>query len=123
MIRLAAFIASLLLASGAVASAEPLQLAVAKASVVADRVTNQQSLSLELTPASREAFGAFTTEHVGDTVDLRIDGEVVMSPRMVEPITGGLIMVSGTFEPGQLAEIGKRILPGGAKVEVEAQEP
>ena len=50
MIRLAAFIASLLLASGAVASAEPLQLAVAKASVVTDRITNQKSLSLELTP-------------------------------------------------------------------------
>ena len=46
-----------------------------------------------------------------------------MSPRLVEPIAGGLIMVSGSFEPGELAEIGKRIIPGGAKVEVEAQEP
>ena len=44
-----------------------------------------------------------------------------MSPRLMEPILGGLIMVSGTFEPGQLAEIGKQIIPGGAKVEVEAQ--
>ena len=30
-------------------------------------------------------------------------------------------MVSGSFEPGKLAEIGKRIIPGGARVEVEAQ--
>ena len=46
-----------------------------------------------------------------------------MSPRLMEPIPGGMIMVSGSFEPGQLAEIGKRIIPGGARVEVEAQEP
>ena len=46
-----------------------------------------------------------------------------MSPRLMEPILGGVIMVSGTFEPSQLVEIGKQIIPGGAKVEVEAQEP
>jgi preprotein translocase subunit SecD len=122
-IRLAAFIATVLLALGAAAFAEPLQLSVAKVSVVTDRITDQKSLSLELTPQSREAFGVFTTAHVGDTIDLRIDGAVVMSPRLMEPILGGLIMVSGTFEPGQLVEIGKRIIPGGAKVEVEAQQP
>jgi preprotein translocase subunit SecD len=123
MSRLAAFLAAVLLASAAAALAKPLELSVAKVSVVTDRITNQKSLSLELTPQSREAFGEFTTQHVGDTVDLRIDGEVVMSPRLMEPILGGLIMVSGTFEPGQLVEIGKRIIPGGARVEVEAQEP
>ena len=46
-----------------------------------------------------------------------------MSPRLMEPILGGLIMVSGTFDPAQLVEIGKKIIPGGAKVEVEAQQP
>ena len=121
--RLAALIAVLLLAPGAAAFAKPLQLAVAKVSVVTDRITEQKSLSLELTPKSREAFGEFTNAHVGDTIDVRIDGKVVMSPRLMEPILGGVIMVSGTFEPGQLVEIGKQIIPGGAKVEVEAQEP
>jgi preprotein translocase subunit SecD len=122
-IRLASLIATALLASGAAALAEPLQLAVAKVSVVTDRITNGKSLSLELTPQSRDAFGEFTTQHVGDTIDLRIDGEVVMSPRLMEPILGGLIMVSGAFEPARLVEIGKQIIPGGARVEVEAQEP
>jgi preprotein translocase subunit SecD len=121
MSRLAASIATVLLASGMAALADPLQLSVAKASVVTDRITNQKSLSLELTPESREAFGEFTTAHVGDTIDLRIDGEVVISPRLMEPILGGLIRVSGAFEPGQLVEIGKRIIPGGARVEVEAK--
>ena len=121
MTRLAALVATLLLASAAAAFAKPLLLAVAKVSVVTDRITEQKSLSLELTPKSREAFGEFTTQHVGDTIDLRIDGKVVMSPRLMEPILGGVIMVSGTFEPSQLVEIGKQIIPGGAKVEVEAQ--
>jgi preprotein translocase subunit SecD len=123
MSRLAALIATLLLASGAAAFAKPLPLSVAKVSVVTDRITDQKSLSLELTPKSREAFGEFTTAHVGDTIDLKIDGKVVMSPRLMEPILGGVIMVSGTFEPSQLVEIGKQIIPGGARVEVEAQEP
>jgi len=110
-----------LLLSGA-GFAAPLELKIAKVSVVADSA-DQKALSLELTPQSRDAFGAFTAEHVGQTIDLRIDDEVVMSPQLVEPITGGKIMVSGTFEPGKLVEIGKRIIPGGAKVEVEAQQP
>jgi preprotein translocase subunit SecD len=114
-----ALISALLLLTGA-AFAAPLELGVAKVSVVNDSA-DQKALSLELTPQSREAFGAFTAEHVGQTIDLRVDGEVVMSPRLMEPITGGKIMVSGTFEPGKLAEIGKRIIPGGAKVEVEVQ--
>jgi preprotein translocase subunit SecD len=118
IVRLA-WISALLLLTGA-ALAAPLELGVAKVSVVADSA-DQKALSLELTPQSREAFGAFTAEHVGQTIDLRVDGEVVMSPRLMEPITGGRIMVSGTFEPGKLVEIGKRIIPGGAKVEVEAQ--
>ena len=115
----AVLIPVLLLLTGT-AFAAPLELRVAKVSVVNDSA-DQKALSLELTPQSRDAFGAFTAEHVGQTIDLRIDGEVVMSPRLVEPITGGQIMVSGTFEPGKLAAIGKRIIPGGAKVEVEAQ--
>ena len=97
--------------SGAAAFAEPLQLAVAKVSVVTDRITNGKSLSLELTPQSRDAFGEFTTQHVGDTVDLRIDGEVVMSPRLMEPILGGLIMVSGTFDPASLSRSARRSSP------------
>ena len=117
----AVLIPALLLLTGT-AFAAPLELRVAKVSVVNDSA-DQKALSLELTPQSREAFGAFTAEHVGQTIDLRIDGEVVMSPRLMEPITGGKIMVSGTFEPGKLVEIGKRIIPGGAKVEVEAQQP
>lgn len=122
MSRLVAPISALLLLSG-IAYAEPLELKVAKVSVVTDKALHQQALSLELTPESRDAFAAFTSEHVGNTIDIRIDGEVVMSPRLVEPIAGGLIMVSGSFKPGELAEIGKRIIPGGARVEVEAQQP
>ena len=43
MTRLAALIATLLLASGAAAFAKPLQLAVAKVSVVTDRITKRRA--------------------------------------------------------------------------------
>ena len=60
MSRLVAPISALLLLSG-IAFAEPLELKVAKVSVVTDKALNQQALSLELTPESRDAFAAFTT--------------------------------------------------------------
>ena len=62
-------------------------------------------MQLELTPQSRDDFAAFTGRHVGETIDLSVDGEVLMSPRLMEPIAGGMIMVSGSFAQGELEKI------------------
>nr|WP_245276146.1 hypothetical protein [Mesorhizobium sp. LNHC220B00] len=45
----------------------------------------------------------------------------MMSPRIVEPIRGGEIMVSGTFKPGEVERIAERISAGDAKVEVDVK--
>lgn len=109
-------------AMGGLAAAEPLALAVERVSVAKDEVVaGQKQLRLELTPVGREAFAQFSREHVGRTVDLRIDGDVVASPRLVEPISGGVLVVSGMFEPGEIQAIARRILAGAARVEVEAR--
>ncbi|UDL90987.1 hypothetical protein LGH82_06800 [Mesorhizobium sp. PAMC28654] len=104
--------------------ADPLTLAMAKAKLVPGTVSGQ-SLSLELTPESKQAFAAFTTANVGKVVDLSIDGAVVMSPRLMEPITGGEIMVSGTFVPGELERIVEKISSGDVSVTVyvKAEQP
>jgi len=112
----------MMLAAVGLAAAEPLVLSVARASVMPDKVVaGQKLLSLELAPASREAFAEFSREHVGDTVDLRVDGDLVASPRLVEPILGGVLVVSGMFKSGELEAIAKRIFAGDARVEVEAR--
>ena len=78
------------------------------ASIVLDSA-GQKAMQLELTPQSRDDFAAFTGRHVGETIDLSVDGEVLMSPRLMEPIAGGMIMVSGSFAQGELEKIATRI--------------
>ncbi|MER8391150.1 hypothetical protein NKH10_04480 [Mesorhizobium sp. M1340] len=116
--RLIAGLAIVLLACGP-GKAQPLTLAIAKASVVRDPAPGQVALSRELTPDGRKAFAEFTSANVGNTIDLSIDGSVVMSPRLVEPILGGRLMVSGNFVQGELTRIANRISSGDAKVTVD----
>jgi len=118
LFRLIAGLAIVLLACG-VAMAKPLTLAIAKANVVRDPAPGQVALNLKLTPDSKRTFAAFTRANVGNIIDLSIDGAVVMSPRLVEPILGGEIMVSGTFAKGELRRLAERISFGGAKVTVD----
>jgi len=112
---------ALMLIAGGSALADPLMLVVAKAKLVPGPVSGQFSLSLELTQESRKAFAAFTTANVGKVVDLSIDGAVVTSPRLMEPIAGGEIMVTGAFAPGELERIVERISSGGAGVAVDVK--
>jgi preprotein translocase subunit SecD len=90
--------------------------------MVANDIGDRPAMKLDLTPESRDAFGAFTTKHVGKVVDLKIDGKVVMSPVVREPILGGQLMVSGNFERGELVAIAKRIEAADAQVEAEARD-
>lgn len=107
-----------------VTMADPLTLAVAKAKLVSGAVSGQ-SLSLELTQESKQAFAVFTTANVGKVFDLSVDGAVVMSPRLMEPITGGEIIVGGAFAPGELERIVEKISSGGVSVtvDVKAEQP
>ena len=124
LVRLIAGVAIVLLACG-LAMAEPLTLAIAKAAVVSDAASGQMMLSLKMTPDSAKAFADFTKANVGKVVDLSVDGAVVASPRLVEPILGGEVMLSGTFAAGELQRLAQRISAGGARVtvEVKAEQP
>jgi len=113
---------AMLLAAGP-AAAEPLGLIVPTVEIVPDAVPGQMLLRLELTPESRAAFAAFTEWHVGETVDFRIDGQTVMSVRLVEPILGGMFVVSGMYAKSELEAIARRIEAGKATIEVEAHAP
>ncbi|WP_095204485.1 SecDF P1 head subdomain-containing protein [Mesorhizobium carmichaelinearum] len=122
--RLIAAVAIVLLACG-LAMAEPLTLAIAKAAVVSDQASGQKALNLKMTADSAKAFADLTKANVGKVVDLSVDGAVVASPRLVEPILGGEVKLSGSFTAGELQRLAERISAGGAKVtvEVKAEQP
>ena len=121
-LRQFAVLLSLLLAPATALAGETVELHVRHASIVLDSA-GQKAMQLELTPQSRDDFAAFTGRHVGETIDLSVDGEVLISPRLMEPIAGGLIMVSGSFAQGELEKIATRISEQRAKVEAASRDP
>ena len=114
--------ALLVLATGAARAGESMVLHVQHVSVVNEPVSNQPALKMELTADSKEAFGAFTDRHIGEQVDLKVDGQVVMSPVVREPIRGGEVWINGRFEKAELVAIAKRVEAADAKVEAEVHD-
>jgi preprotein translocase subunit SecD len=101
------------------ALAEPLTLEVTDASVAYDTRTTLPVVTFRLAEASRKAFADFSASHVGEKIDLRIDGKSVMKTVIREPITGGVgqITASSSGEARQLAD---RLASKAARFEVEA---
>ncbi len=53
------------------------------------------SVRVALTEEATADFAALTTALVGQTLEILFDGDVLMAPRVMEPITGGTFIVSG----------------------------
>lgn len=53
------------------------------------------AVRVTLTEEAGAAFGALTTALVGQTLEVVFDGDVLMAPRVMEPITGGEFIVTG----------------------------
>ena len=119
--RRALLVALAALSAAGAAAAERLPLSVAAVEIVPDTVPGGQMLHVELTPDSRAAFAGFTGRHVGETIDLSVEGRVVMSVRVVEPIEGGVFVIGGTFAKGELEALARRLVAGKATIEVEAR--
>jgi preprotein translocase subunit SecD len=105
-----------LLASPALA--EPLALEVTEASVAYDARNNFPVVSFRMAEAGRKAFADFSTRHVGQKIDIRVDGKSVMQTVIREPITGGVGQII-TSNPDQARQLADR-LAKGARLEVEA---
>ena len=58
---------------------------------------NQPVVSFRFDSAGARKFGAVTREHVGELLAIVLDGKVISSPRIREPILGGSGVISGSF--------------------------
>jgi preprotein translocase subunit SecD len=97
----------------------PLRLQIESATPVFDARTKEPVISIRLTERSGRMFAELTKENVGRRTEVRIDGKVVMSPIIREPILGGSLQVSGDFTLKDAQEIADRLNSGAARVEVE----
>ena len=102
-------IALFLLASTLPAAAAVVSLTVLKAEVGADMATGMPVLTITLDPASTEAFAAFTADNVGKQTIVSIEGETIMDPIIREPITQGVVQVSGEWTSEDLQRIAGRL--------------
>jgi preprotein translocase subunit SecD len=98
------------------AGAEPLSLDIREAHVDRDRRTGAAVVSVTLTEGSKAAFGRFSQDNVGHRVELRVDGKPIVALVIREPILGGSLQMSGTFDAAAVAE---RLSKGAGKIEAE----
>ncbi len=100
------------------AAAEPIK--VAHAAFAVDKRMGWPVVSFTMTESSKRLFADFTGRHVGRKAEFRLDGRVVMTAVIREPILGGVGQISDrslTIE--QAKEMAARLSSGQAKIEVD----
>ena len=110
------------LAAGA-AAATPLALTVADAGVVNEPAVGGPAVNIRLAPVSAKAFEDFTAAHVGEKLDVMIDGKVIMSPRLIDPIRGGTLQISGVFDRAEWKKVAAQLKSGQSHLEVDVATP
>ena len=68
-------------------------------------------VTIILTETGRLKFSRAQQGRVGQVLEIRIDGEVVSSPMLMEVIPGNRISISGAFTAREAAALAARIAP------------
>jgi preprotein translocase subunit SecD len=71
-------------------------------------------LRVKFDAAGTKALEDVTRTQVGSPVPVRLDGEEIASPVVFEPITGGELVLSGSYYPSDLAGFAARLAPACA---------
>jgi preprotein translocase subunit SecD len=90
------------------AIAEPLTLEITEAEVGYDTRNNSAVVSFRMSEDSRKAFAEFSTRHVGEKIDIRVDGNSVLQTVIREPITGGVGQINAS-SPDQARRLVERL--------------
>ncbi|MGE3875104.1 MAG: hypothetical protein AB7F74_19295 [Parvibaculaceae bacterium] len=70
---------------------------IAEASASVDAVTNEPIVNFSFNQKGTERFAKLTSDNVGRSLAIILDGQVISAPRVMEPITGGSGQISGQF--------------------------
>jgi preprotein translocase subunit SecD len=100
------------------AAAEPVLLEVVTLEAQYDARIAASISNLKFSEKSARLIAQLTQENVGRVMHLRVDGKIVMSPVIREPILAGSVQISGGFIAKEAENIASSIR-SGAKVEVE----
>jgi preprotein translocase subunit SecD len=71
------------------------------------------AVMVRLAPDAARAFALMTSRHVGESMDVIVCGQVLLSPRIMSPIEGGQIQISGALDVQQVTKLAIVIRTGG----------
>jgi preprotein translocase subunit SecD len=109
-------VALALVAADALA-AETVRLTAASARTV-DDLAGEKAVEIILTEESAVALAQFTRVHVGQTLDVKVDGLSITKPVLREPLLGGMLRISGRFTSEEADRLMHRIVSGDAAFEI-----
>jgi preprotein translocase subunit SecD len=92
------------------------ELAVKTAKVGHDPFTAEPIVEAVLTSEARKAFAKLTLEHIGDIIELRVDGELLTSPVVQSPILDGKLVISGSMTTAEARSLAARLSDPGAVI-------
>ncbi len=83
---------------------------------------NQPVVSFRFNSVGARKFGEVTREHVGELLAIVLDGKVISSPRIREPILGGSGVISGSFTTQSADELAVLLRAGALPAPLEIVE-
>lgn len=83
------------------------------------QVSNEPIVALNFTEEGSKLFAEITRDNVGAQLAIFLDGEIISSPRINEPITGGTAIISGGFNPQEARELAQNLNFGALPVPIE----
>ena len=99
--------------------AEPLELNIVHATAGIDRQTSKPIVNIALTQASMRAFAQFTSGRVGSKMVLRVNGQVLSTAVLREPLNADSFQISGNFSVDETDALAGRLSTPGVTVGVE----
>lgn len=83
---------------------------------------NQNVVSLQFSDEGAKKFADLTTQNVGRTISILLDGEVLTAPRVNEPITGGSAQITGSRSLEEAHNLAVLLRSGALPVKVNIIE-
>lgn len=85
------------------------------------KLANEPQVSVRFTDEGAKLFADITKAHVGEQLGIFLDGELLSSPVINEPITGGTAVISGSFTPEEARSLAQNLSFGALPVPIELQ--
>ncbi|MCD4760595.1 protein translocase subunit SecD [bacterium] len=92
---------------------------VKKAQLNFNQTTQNPLVVLEFNDLGKDLFAQMTTDHIGEPIAIFLDGILISSPVVQEPIKDGRAQISGNFTLAEAKELVKNLNLGALPVPIE----